>query len=374
MKWRDLKEASESATREARTCRRSGDAAERELVALKSAFRSFLKTLWVDLRSRPTGLLAEVATGNENGLRHKDSDSLAGNDRAAAAAAISPTFKEVVDESGADDSAAHRSASVANPDEVEWECRWPGPFAGSFPELTEAEVSDIMRSLSPDYSLASSSSPTANAALNLLPRAADHVPPLLGDSTNNVSEEDTSPAQPPGDRVPEIHSQSRSCEVEEEEAISAKLESALSDRDTSAALAGMLRSMRSSQVRPRRSMNGTSHAEHEPATLPPPPPLMGLAVYPDVAADEPWARKAEGNDEDVRSSWPGFSLTGGVRGQESDQTERVRLSGGNGGRYGFCGEGERAFGLAEELPLRSPADGVTPRSAGGVDADKADVL
>lgn len=52
-KWRGLRRASEAAVRRAKDSEKSGDAAELELAALKSAFRSFLKTLWDDLRSRP---------------------------------------------------------------------------------------------------------------------------------------------------------------------------------------------------------------------------------------------------------------------------------------------------------------------------------
>eukprot|EP00903_Cladosiphon_okamuranus_P006177 g6074.t1 len=62
-KWRGLKRASEASARKARTSEESGDAAERELAALKSAFRSFLKTLWDDLRSRPPHSAAPVSGG-----------------------------------------------------------------------------------------------------------------------------------------------------------------------------------------------------------------------------------------------------------------------------------------------------------------------
>lgn len=60
VKWRGLKRASDAATRRAKNSEKSGDAAELELAALKSAFRSFLKTLWDDLRSRPVPLLSPV--------------------------------------------------------------------------------------------------------------------------------------------------------------------------------------------------------------------------------------------------------------------------------------------------------------------------
>ncbi|CBN80212.1 expressed unknown protein [Ectocarpus siliculosus] len=60
-KWRGLRRASEAAVRRAKDSEKSGDAAELELAALKSAFRSFLKTLWDDLRSRPP--LAPPAAG-----------------------------------------------------------------------------------------------------------------------------------------------------------------------------------------------------------------------------------------------------------------------------------------------------------------------
>ncbi|CAM9536480.1 unnamed protein product [Ectocarpus fasciculatus] len=217
-KWRGLRRASEAAVRRAKDSEKSGDAAELEFAALKSAFRSFLKTLWDDLRSRPpvapptTSVAADACpavpevvtghagrTGNDSsvGQHVSGAGSTSGDGRSGkgakswtrkegdASAAPTSTGLFPVDaaerheqgESGQEMFAGLAKATVAiaaarEDGGVEVSpIERGGGGGGPFGELTEAEVSDIMQalSLSDDQGgsrllLSSSSSPSSSSS------------------------------------------------------------------------------------------------------------------------------------------------------------------------------------------------------------------
>ncbi|CAM9788122.1 unnamed protein product [Scytosiphon promiscuus] len=205
VKWRGLKRAGEAAVRRAKDSERSGDAAELELAALKAAFRSFLKTLWDDLRSRPIsalspvvgtglnihpvpGIVPAISSGNRDvgsgrgdgtaqngarshGMREEGGSAVAGFDgessglsstsgvswmeeasesATAAAAAVPSAGEDVVAGFEKGTGAMAAAAAVSGGRVVS------GLASGSagngrrspFAELTEAEVSDIMQALS----------------------------------------------------------------------------------------------------------------------------------------------------------------------------------------------------------------------------------
>lgn len=243
MEWNSLKRASDSAIREAKTSRLSGEALERELVALKSAFRSFLKTLWDDLRSRPPNRNAKVVppqtrVGNaEQGVLGGEGVLRATQDSAASASETPEGFG-VVREEGAKRELTG-AVGLATGEEL----------GGPFPELTEAEVSDIMQALSFD----SSSSALSNAA-----ESSRAAPELEGVAPS---------ALPPGMSATPAASPPVDPRFEGDEAFATRVESALGGQNTSAALADMLRSLRS-QGFSRRPGGAVGLGSLLPAQLP----------------------------------------------------------------------------------------------------------
>ena len=253
-KWRQLKRASESAANEAKTCKQAGEAAERELATLKAAFRSFLKTLWEDMRHGPatsatfsssTPLPARRDTGAEGRLspsRLVPSGTGDGTamSQAGASVAVPSGFVVGKPEDREQDVAG---AAIAGQDPK----TNGGPFAG----LTEAEVSDIMLALSGDSRSQSFSDRVA----------APPIPPdLIGPAPVSQllpSFRGAAPTSPPLDR-----------EFEEEEAFSARIESALDGQNTSAALADMLPSLHAHSV----SEVAAGARDGEPLVLPQQPP------------------------------------------------------------------------------------------------------
>lgn len=256
-KWRHFKRASESATKDAKTCRQAGVAAEHELTTLKAAFRSFLKTLWDDMKHRPvnsatfrsddTNCPADPETlssatplplrakpfperrdtSAEGGLdpdpgrlRSSETGGDTAMSRAGASAPVPAGFVVVKAKGGERDfaGAVDAAGDGANTN------------GGPFEELTEAEVSDIMQALSGD----SYSHPFSDrVAKPTVP------PPDLLDSAPVTqllpSFRSAAAMSPPLDR-------------EDEEAFSARVESALAGRNTSAALEDVLCSMHAQNV------------------------------------------------------------------------------------------------------------------------------
>lgn len=321
--------------KEANTCRQSGDAAERELAALKSAFRSFLKTLWDDLRSRPPGpdagnsisvLPESDGAGADGTLRlGKAVPSGAGGAEtmAAAAAQVEVVVPKGVEIVGADGGEVGFVGIGDGPS--------GGVPGGAFAELTEAEVSDIMQALSTDSSSPSSSSrdpDTAPAAPSQLEETAPGTQQLPGSSGIAT----TSPSL---DR-----------EFEGEAAFSARVELALEGQNTSAALADMLRSLRADSFSKEASgaLNGGR-------VFPPPPPphaeTAPLEVWSGAGADTGWAADA-GGEAHTQGRW-----------SHDQAANRVGDGSSGGGRGGGIsrGGGRRLLSPLQEMPSSSRSDG-----------------
>lgn len=277
-KWRHLKRASESATKDAKTCQQAGDAAKHELTTLKAAFRSFLKTLWDDMKHRPANsaafrsddtnhrpaISATFSSATPLPVRAKplpekrDTSADGGLDpgrlvpcgtgddiamcRAGASAPIPSGFVVVKAKDGKRDLAGAVDAAGDG-------AKTKG---GPFGELTEAEVSDIMQALSGDSYSHSSSDRVETPSV---------PPPDLLDSAPVTqflpSFRDAAAMSPPLDR-----------EFEEEEAFSARIESALAGHNAPAALADMLRSLHAHNF----SEVVVDAVGGEPLVLPQPPP------------------------------------------------------------------------------------------------------
>lgn len=255
-KWRQLERASDSAMNEAKTCRQAGDAAERELATLKAAFRSFLKTLWEDMRHRPASLATFTSTRPSPARRETGAEeridpnrlvpSATGDGTAisrAGPSALVPTGLVVA--KAEDGQRGVAGVADANHGVKTSE----DPFA----ELTEAEVSDIMLALSGDsYSHSCSDRVTAP------PAPPDVIDPVPVTQTQLLQScRGAAPTSPPLDR-----------EFEEEEAFSARIELALGGQNTSAALADMLRSFHTHNF----SEVAAGAGDGGPLVLPPQPP------------------------------------------------------------------------------------------------------
>lgn len=146
-KWSNLKRASEAAVTEAKVCRQSGDVAGRELASLKSAFRSFLKTLWEDLRPR---LPFVSAAGIALPAREKVSEILSDRDRGILRL---PDAPPPGNSSEAPKTTGDIRFDIEDQQQVvEAVINAPGPTpcaqADAIAELTEAEILDIMQALS----------------------------------------------------------------------------------------------------------------------------------------------------------------------------------------------------------------------------------
>lgn len=303
IKWRNLKRASESAAREVITCRQTGDAATRELVALKSAFRSFLRTLWDDLLSRPLALVAEAGTRDQNEgtngnatvrprasplTRDGLSENTIMNDIGNAVMAASTSHK--VDTYSVDEGASNQLGVAAMTGAVRQDhprgAIGPGPFEGPFGELSEAEVSDIMQALTIDSS-SSSSHLAPNAALGLQQRLEDDPAFTLALEGSIVSDSRPDPSTAGQTRGMATTRPPATPRLEKgDEEFSARVESALGDKDISAALTKMLRSMRSSGGSWRECVDGSSLGDPlvpAPPPLPPPTPItLATSRYPEI--------------------------------------------------------------------------------------------
>lgn len=286
IKWRNLKQASESAAREVMASRQTGDAATRELVALKSAFRSFLKTLWDDLLSRPLALAAEASTRDQNMCTNGNATMRPTQPRCTAnrrsantimndiGNAIMPaSTSQRVNTYSADQGESSQLAAIATTSTAQHprEAVGPGPFQGLIGELSEAEISDIMQALSMDSSSSSDPVPPATATLHQGPES-DSAYTLADSSTSEQSGGMAAARSPTTPRL-----------QDEDRAFSARVESALGDRDISAALAKMLYSMRSSWGSWRECVDGSRPGD--PLVPAPPPPPLPTPRYPEVDRD-----------------------------------------------------------------------------------------
>lgn len=142
-KWSNLKRASEAAAMEAEVCRQSGDAAGRELASLKSAFRSFLKTLWEDLRPRLPFVSAAGIVFPARDLLDRDRGVVRPPDAPPS----------IVNTSEAPKTTDGFRLDIEDQQQVvEGVISAPGPTSGAqadtIAELTETEILDIMQDLS----------------------------------------------------------------------------------------------------------------------------------------------------------------------------------------------------------------------------------
>lgn len=353
-KWKNLKRVSECATREAKTCRQSGDAAERELAALKSAFRSFLKTLWDDLRSRPVGAAVSGSSGTlpERGgastQGRLDSGKTVSRPTIGVAAIAAPAGLAIVrPEDGKDGSAGVVSTAR------EGEGRGGGQ-GGPFSELTEAEVSDIMQALRVDSSSSSFANQVAPAppAPQKLKEIAPLPPPPPTQSLPGSS--GLAPASLVLDR-----------EFEGEEAFAARVESALGGQNTSAALADMLRSLREqgfskgaggavdkggSRLPPQQQPPAQLHPPH---VMPTPPPT----AWSNARTSEGWTVGSR-DQSDTLERWS-HALEPSFAGDVLLGSSASGVGGGGGSGGGFLSP-------LEEVTSGSPSEGAASGFGGGV--------
>lgn len=316
-KWRNLKRAGETASKEAEACRQNSDDAERELATLKTAFRSFLKTLWNDLRSRPppNGAVKAISSSGVP----EDAGRVSRNDIGGTAAAAGNVAAAVA---GVQAGVGVSTTNDGSVNAIATGIGEGGPFA----ELTEAEVSDMMQALSADSS--SSGIPVAPS------------PRLEGEGALSVA-----PRIPSGltGSVGVISSPSLTKELDAEDAFSARVETALAGQDTSAALADMLFSLRSQGL---SEGGGRGGGRVEPLLLPHPSmhqPRQGqLARWREtVASDGLGALGSREGGGDV-GGWPPSSPLSSV------VTSALLGSGGSG--RGLLGP------LVEEALSSSPTD------------------
>lgn len=341
-KWRQLKRASESAVNEAKACRRAGDAAERELATLKAAFRSFLKTLWDDMRHRPDTLATFSSTRPLPTRREKDAEESLGPRRLvpsgtgdgtatsrAGASLPRPTGFVVVKVEGGE-------RDVAGAADADHGAKTNG---GQFAELTEAEVSDIMLALSGD----SCSQPSSDRVV------APPVPPDIIDPASAThlfsSSRGAAPMSPPLDR-----------EFEEEEAFSARIESALEGQNTSAALSDILGSMHAHNFSEMAAGAGGGGPLMRPQEPPP----------PNVQADSltTWAERRAGVTQASGPSDANVSFERWPHAQAPDPAVSEVLLGSGGGR-GDRDPGVLLSPVARNAPSCSALDGATVFTFGG---------
>lgn len=265
-KWKSIKRASETAMNDAKTCKRIGDAADLELSALKSAFRSFLNTLVGDLKSHPlipTAVMSNVLPQGDRISRIKRISPHAEISRNGMSAAAGVGTMRSTTNFGSERSQGLSPSGNESESGLLHVSRPPSPPAAGqshdspIAELTEAEVSDIMQELSLDSSMSSVSSSlhqagavadaTATVAVvTTLPTPPRETGPTPGTAgavslAALVSPQGTRIGVPSSGRV---ESPPLSSQFKKDAAFSARVESALGSQNTSAALADMLRSMR----------------------------------------------------------------------------------------------------------------------------------
>lgn len=342
-KWRQLKRASESAVNEAKTCRRAGDAAKLELATLKAAFRSFLKTLWDDMRHRPDTLATFGSTRPLPTRREKCAEGGLGprrlvpsgtgdgtvTSRAGEPLPI-PTGFVVV-------KAEDRERDVAGAADAD---HGPKTNGGEFAELTEAEVSDIMLALSGD----SCSQPFSDRVV------APPVPPAITDHASATdpfsSSRGAAPMSPPLDR-----------EFEEEEAFSARIESALEGQNASAALTDIFGSMHAHNISEMAAGEGVSGPLVRPQEPPPPPNAQAASLAT-------WAERRAGATQAPGPSDVNVSLERWPHAQAPDPAVSEVLLGSGNGR-GDRDPGVLLSAVARSVPSCSALDGAAVFTFGG---------
>lgn len=144
----------------------------------------------------------------------------------------------------------------------------PGPLEGGFGELTEAEVVDIMQALRMESPSSSSSVSTPPAALMLRGGPAQY-PVFPGSAVGASCSEDSVTVRP--NVTPKALSPPQAMGFEGDDEFSARVGLALGDRDTSEALAKMLRSIRASG-NSWREQDGKTGSDELLVPTPPPQP------------------------------------------------------------------------------------------------------